>query len=385
MHIALNGWFWNRPNSGSGQYIRNLVYQLNRRVSDLDLTIICPASEGEPEAVPPSVTVHMVANRAGHVGKVLFEQTQFPKAVAQCGADLAHVPYWGSPMQCAAPIVVTIHDMTTEFVREYRQGVKARLYNALISASARGASHIITDSNSARDDIIRHLKLAPERVSTVYLGVDTNTFTPDENLLLDMAIRQQYDLPDEYVLYLGGYEIHKNVPTLLRAYKYVAKALGEDYPLLLAGKQPEKVSDRFPDYAALIEALELTDYVRWLGFIERDHKPFIYREAETFVFPSKAEGFGLPPLEAMACGTPVVTTNATSLPEVVGDAAFAVDPDDERAMAGAIIATIVQENFAAELKQKGLERAQQFKWETTAHETLLIYDKVLQEVESVAK
>ena len=194
-----------------------------------------------------------------------------------------------------------------------------------------------------------------------------------------MAIRQQYDLPDEYVLYLGGYEIHKNVSTLLRAYTYVSKALGKDYPLLLAGKKPEKVSDRFPDYQALIDKLELGEYVRWLGFIERDHKAFIYREAETFVFPSKAEGFGLPPLEAMACGTPVVTTNATSLPEVVGDAAFAVDPDDERAMAGAIIATIVQENLAAELKQKGLARVQEFKWENTAHETLLIYDQVLQE------
>ena len=134
MHIVLNGWFWNRPNSGSGQYIRNLVYHLNRRVSDLEITLICPASEGEPEVVPPSVHVNMVANRAGHVGKVLVEQTQFPKAVAECYANLAHIPYWGSPMQCVVPIVVTIHDMTTELVREYRQGIKARLYNALISA-----------------------------------------------------------------------------------------------------------------------------------------------------------------------------------------------------------------------------------------------------------
>lgn len=378
MHVALNGWFWNRPNSGSGQYVRNLIYHLNRRVSDLELSLICPMTEGSPEDVPPSVQTIMIPNGAGHVGKVVFEQRQFPKAVEECGANVAHVPYWGSPMQCSAPIVVTVHDMTTELVREYRQGIKARLYNALISASARGASHIITDSNSARDDIMRHLKIPAEKVSTVYLGVDTNVFTPDENLLLDMAIRQQYELPDEYILYLGGYEIHKNVSMLLHAYTYVAKALGKDYPLLLAGKKPEKVSERFPDYEAMIERLELTENVRWLGFIERDHKPLLYREAETFVFPSSAEGFGLPPLEAMACGTPVVTTNATSIPEVVGEAAFAVDPDDLRGFAGAIIATIVQENLAAELKQKGLARAQEFKWENTAHETLLIYDQVLQ-------
>ncbi|MGB1249639.1 MAG: glycosyltransferase, partial [Candidatus Promineifilaceae bacterium] len=239
MHIALNGWFWNRPNSGSGQYIRYLTYHLNRLVSDLDLTLICPASEKEPDAVPPSVHVKMVANRPGQVGKVLFEQYLFPKAVAEVGADLAHVPYWGPPMQCAAPVVVTIHDITTELVREYRDSVKARIYNALITASARGASHIITDSNSARDDIIRHLKIEPDNVSTVYLGVDTNVFTPEDNFLLDMAVQKQYDLPDDYILYLGGYEIHKNVVTLLHAYTYVSRALGEDYPLLLAGRQPE--------------------------------------------------------------------------------------------------------------------------------------------------
>ena len=136
------------------------------------------------------------------------------------------------------------------------------------------------------------------------------------------------------------------------------------------------MSERFPDYEKLIREYDLQDCVRWLGFIDTEHKPLLYREAMTFVFPSRAEGFGLPPLEAMAVGTPVVTTNAKSLPEVVGDAAFAVDPDDERGMGGAIIATLVQDNLRAEMSAAGIQQAQKFKWENTATETLLVYDKV---------
>ncbi len=376
MHLAINGWFWNKPNTGSGQYTRNLVYYLNRLVSDLAITIIAPLSEGEPMDVPPSVQVERVRNGAGQVGKVVFEQQQFPSAAQKVGATVAHVPYWGSPLSCAVPLVVTIHDLTTELIREYRQGVKARLYNSLVVASAKSADHVITDSDASKADVVERLGISAENITTIYLGVEHETFNPTENMLLDMAVKQQYDLPDDYVLYLGGYEIHKNVPTLLAAYQYVNKAVGDDYPLLLAGKKPTKVSERFPDYDKLIRDYELQNAVRWLGYVEDAHKPLIYREAMTFVFPSRAEGFGFPPLEAMAVGTPVVTTNAKSLPEVVGDAAFAVDPDDVRGMGGAIIATLVQDNLRAEMKAAGIEQAQKFKWENTATQTLLVYDKV---------
>ncbi len=376
IHLALNGWFWNRPNSGSGQYSRFLVYYLNRLVSDLTITLVCPMSEGYPSAVPPSVAVEMVANGAGHVGKVAFEQHQFPRVCGQIGATIAHVPYWGSPLRSPVPVVVTVHDLTTELVPHYRQGVKARGYNALVAAAARGAAHVITDSLASKEDVMATLGISAETITPIYLAVDHHKYNPTDNLLLDMAVKQQYDL-DDYVLYLGGYEIHKNVTTLLHAWTYVNKALGDDYPLLLAGKKPTTVSDRFPDYDALIKDLDLESSIRWIGYVEEDHKPILYREAISFVFPSSAEGFGLPPLEAMACGTPVVTTNAKSLPEVVGDAAFTVAPDAEREMAGAIIATVVQDNLNAELSAKGIAQAKKFNWEKTAHETLLVYDRVL--------
>ncbi len=377
MHIAINGYFWQRPFTGSGQYTRQLVYHLNRLITDLDITLIFPQeSEGAmPEMVPPSVDVKSVPMRAGHVGKVMFEQRDFPRACAEVGADLAHVPYWGAPLRSTVPLVVTVHDLTTLHVPAYRAGFKARLYNGLVSASAKGANHIITDSFSSKLDIIDHLHIPEKDVTAIYLAT-TSDYTLADNSLVDMAVLQKYDLPDFYVLYLGGYEIHKNVMTLLHAYTYVAKAMGEDYPLVLAGRKPKEVTDTFPDYEGYIKRVGLEPFVRWIGFVDEEDKPVLYRNAETFAFPSLYEGFGLPPLEAMACGTAVVASNSSSLPEVIGEAGFAVDPDNARDMAGAIIATLVQENSAAELRQKGEQQAAKFSWEKTATETLLVYDEV---------
>jgi len=269
-----------------------------------------------------------------------------------------------------------VHDLTTLLVPEYRRGAKARLYNALVSASARGADHIVTDSLASKREIEEYLGIQAERVTAVPLAVGSQ-YTPKENNLVDMATLRKYDLPDFYVLYLGGYEIHKNVTTLLLAWTYVGQALGQEYPLVLAGKKPKEVSATFPDYDEYIKKLRIEEYVRWIGFVEEADKPVLYRNAESFVFPSRREGFGLPVLEAMACGTPVVASSSTSLPEIVGDAGFIVDPDDARAMAGAIIATVVQENLAADLRQKSQQQAATFSWEKTATETLLIYDRVL--------
>jgi glycosyltransferase involved in cell wall biosynthesis len=377
MHLAINAYFWNQPFVGSGQYTRHLVYYLNRLVSDLNITLIYPQTpeQPEPEAVPPSVGVKKVPVRSGQVGKVLFEQQQFPRACREIGATVAHVPYWGAPLRSPIPLVVTIHDLTTLLVPEYRRGIKARLYNALVSASARGANHVITDSFASKLNIIDYLGIPEKEITAVYLAVGRQ-YTSNDSSLLETAVLHKYDLPDFYILYLGGYTLHKNISTLLLAWTYVGQALGEDYPLILAGNKPTTVSPVYPDYDKYIQQLGISAYVRWIGFVPEEDKPVLYRNAETFVFPSRHEGFGLPVLEALACGTPVVTTTGGSLPEVVGDAGFAVDPDDARGMASAIIATVLQDNLRTELQQKAAKQAAQFSWEKTATETLMIYDHV---------
>ena len=382
MHVALNAYFWNKPHTGSGQYTRQLVYHLNRLVSDLALTLVVPLVPGEeePSGIPPGIGVERVPVRPGHVGKVLFEQRDFPAACRRAGATLAHVPYWGPPLRSSMPLAVTIHDLTTLLVSEYNRGVRARLYNALVTAAARGADHILTDSFSSKLDIIDHLGIPEQDVTAVYLGVGPQ-YTPNpaggDNSLVDMAVIKKYDLPEFYVLYLGGYELHKNILNLLHAYTYVAKALGDEYPLVLAGKKPDTVSPNFPDYDDMIARAGLSKYVRWIGYVDEADKPLLYRGAEVFVFPSRREGFGLPPLEAMACGTPVVASNSGSLPEIIGPAGFAVDPDDVRGMAGAIIAIIMQAPLAADLRRQGPQQAAKFTWEQTAVETLKVYDRIM--------
>lgn len=377
MHVAINAYFWNQPFTGSGQYTRQLVLHLNRFVSDLEITLVFPQTDGvtEPEKVPPSVGVRIVHSRAGHAGKVLFEQVHFPRACREVGASLAHVPYWGGPLRSPVPLLITVHDLTTLLVPQYRRSFQARLYNALVTASARGANHIITDSFSSKLDILDYLHIPEQDVTAIYLAAGSQ-FTPSENSLTDLATLRKYDLPDFYVLYLGGYAIHKNVKTLLHAYKYVSEALGEEYPLILAGKKPEAVSDSFPDYDGTIQNLALEKNVRWIGTVDEEDKPVLYRNAEVFVFPSQYEGFGLGPLEAMACGTAVVTSNCTSLPEVVGPAAFAIDADDEREMAGAIIATVMEDPLRTDMRRKGLDQARKFSWQKTATETAQVYDQV---------
>ena len=376
MHVALNAWFWNRPDTGSGQYVRRLVGAFESVAPDLKITLIAPEDQ---ETVPPSDRVHVKTiplRGSGHLAKFRFEQNGFPQAAAEVGADLAHVPYWGSPLNSPIPIVVTVHDLIPLLLPEYRGGVLARLYTGMVAAAARGAAAVITDSRASGLDIAEHLHIDPDNIFPIHLAAGED-FHPRDGSLVDMAIRKKYDLPPgEFLLYLGGYDVRKNVDGLLRAFNYVRK--GYDIPMVLAGRPPTSQSRRFTDVHALIEAYEMADSVHVIGEVDDDDLPAMYRLAKTFVFPSRYEGFGLPVLEAMSCGTPVVTSDTSSLPEIVEDAAFAIDPDDARHIAGAIISTLTQPQHADNLRQKGLERAKEFSWERTAAETVAVYRKALE-------
>jgi glycosyltransferase involved in cell wall biosynthesis len=376
MHLAINGWFWDRPDTGSGQYLRGLVRHLRAADPDLSITLILP--EGAPvETMPPGITVQPVTLKGrGHLAKTGFEQQVFPRVAAYVSADLAHVPYWGSPLSSQIPVVVTVHDIIPLVLPEYRGGVLARLYTGMVAAAARGAAAVITDSAASRVDIIRRLGIPPERVRSILLAAGPE-FNPDQRGIVDMAIRKKYKLPDSYVLYLGGFDIRKNVRTLLKAYTYVQTGAEGYYPLVLAGRLPTKKTPRLDDPRPWIEAMALGEAVQTIGEVDEADRAALYRMASAFVFPSRYEGFGLPVLEAMACGTPVIAANVSSIPEIVGDAGFLVDPDDARRMGGSILATLLQENVASENRAKGLARAKTFSWNKVAEETLAVYREVV--------
>ncbi|MCX7683372.1 MAG: glycosyltransferase family 4 protein, partial [Anaerolineae bacterium] len=295
MRLAVNAWFWDSPTTGSGQYVQRLIEHLS-------------ALEQKPEVILVGLGLRRRVGSTGlrsHAHKIWFEQVWFPRACARLGVDVAHVPYWGPPLTSPVPTVVTIHDLIPLLLREYRGGWPVRLYTALVSLAARRAALILTDSQASRQDIVTHLKLPPERVRVIYLGVGAQYHpTPAPE---DEAIRARYGLPERYMLYLGGFDVRKNVAMLLRAYRLAGPVIGEDCPLAIVGQLPTRDTPLTPDPRRLAREEGVDGrFVRFVDFADEAAKPALYRGAVAFVFPSRYEGFGLPPLEALACGTPVI-------------------------------------------------------------------------------
>jgi glycosyltransferase involved in cell wall biosynthesis len=374
MRVALNGWFLaHDAHTGTGQYLRGLLEWLPKVAPQHDYYIVAPG--GGPLAMPEAVRLYPVACGASDWAKVHFEQRLFPSACRALRADLAHVPHWAPPLVSPVPVVVTVHDIIPLLLPEYRGGPLARLYTALVAAATPGAALILADSNASRNDILKQFGLPDERVRTVYLAADAR-YTPKHDWREDDAIRAKYDLPEAYVLHLGGFDARKNVRALLSAWTWAAGSVGESYPLVLGGALPKPDGRLFEDYRALAEELAITDTVKFIGAVAEADKPAVYRGAAAFVYPSRYEGFGLPPLEAMACGVPVVTTDAGSIGEVVGEAAFLIDPQDTRKFGAGIITCLVEPSVYDHLKARGLERAKMFTWEKTARETVAAYESV---------
>jgi glycosyltransferase involved in cell wall biosynthesis len=384
MRLAINGWFWDQPATGSGQTVRYLLPALVQQDPSLEITLVVPewvASRQAVEVLPERVTLLPVPCHAGNLGKLWFEQNTFPRICRQLGADLAHIPYFAPPLGPTVPSVVTIHDLIPMVLPEYRGSALTRLYTSLVASAAAHTHLILTDSEASKRDILAHLNVPDHRVRVVYLAPAPHYQPIDDPDVLE-AIRHKYDLPETFVLWLAAFDVRKNAQALLHAYTWVYSALGNDYPLVMAGKLPAKDTPFFPDPRRIAAELGVTDALHFPGWVDEADKPALYSAATVFAFPSRYEGFGLPILEAMACGTPVVTSNAASLPELAGAAAFQIDPDAPRQLAASIIALCVQETLHDEMREKGLVQAARFTWEKTACETLVAYRHVLGSVVS---
>ncbi len=376
MHVALNGWFWQKPHSGSGQYLRQLLRALTQLPAPPQLTLVLPAGVPAGTDLPSGVKTISTHGRRGRLGKLIFEQRGFPRAVAACGADIAHVPYHGAPLRSPAPLVTSVLDVVALVIPDYARRLPARLYTALVSASARGSSHIITLSHASKIDIEEHLGLPDERITVTWLAPD-DACHPRLGAERDRAVSARYKLPERYVFAIGGFDLRKQFKQLLLAWSWVAQAEGADCALVIAGREPRWRAPLFPDLRAHARELGISDHILWLGEIDEQDKPALYRMARVFAFPSRYEGFGLPVLEAMACGTPVVANEISCLPELVEDGAFLVEPGNARAMAGAIIALLNQEPLRQAQRNAGLARATHFNWRRTAQQTLRVYERAL--------
>jgi glycosyltransferase involved in cell wall biosynthesis len=362
MKIAYNAWFEDAPTTGSGQYTRRLAEALRQAAPDASLELVRPASRGD-------------------LSKVWFEQSAFARAAGRMRADVALVPYWGPPLRCAVPVVVTIHDVIPLALADYRGGPLQRAYTSLVRAAAAEARHILTDSEFSKADIVRLLPVRAADVTVVPLAADAR-FTPAVPPEEIDRVRARYDLPEGYVLYLSNFDRRKNIETLFQVYVWAGETIGHEYPLVVAAPPgtPARAADGAPaTLAGMAAALEVDDVVRFIGRVDESDKPALYAGARCFLFTSLYEGFGLPPLEAMACGVPVVGSDASCLPEVVGDAGMLVDPMDARRMAGALIAVCTEDELHDRLSRRAVLRAAQFSWQRTAMETLAVLRRIVSE------
>jgi glycosyltransferase involved in cell wall biosynthesis len=240
-----------------------------------------------------------------------------------------------------------------------------------MSLAARRATRVLTVSESSKRDIMRFFGTQPDKIDVIYNAYD-DRFGVEPREEDVVRVRERYQLHDEFVLYAGNVKPHKNLERLIEAFHLVRNRGLDHLKLVLIG-------DEISKYAALrraVHRLQLHKYVRFLGYLPEETLAVMYRLAGVFVFPSLYEGFGLPPLEAMASGTPVVTSNVSSLPEVAGDAALLVDPYDPVAIADGIYRVLTDERLRREMRRKGLARAAQFSWETSARRVREIYQEV---------
>lgn len=381
MRVIINGWFIDQLDTGSGQYTLQLLKQLPRVAPQYEYALVVP-HRNSFEIVDITAETDLQSLAAtilrppGNFRKLLFEQSILPRAARAYAADVLHVPYWAPPLRSPAPIVVTIHDIIPLVLKAYRGGPLVNAYTGLVSAAARGATLILTDSDASRADIIARLGVKADRVRTIYLAADPK-FSDHVNPIDYAALRKNHDLPEDYVLYLGGFDARKNIETALQVYTWAQDALGESFPLVIAGRLPDRHDAVFHDPRVIAKQLEVESAVRFIGAVAEEDKVALYQQARAFLYPSIYEGFGLPALEALACGVPVVGSNASSIPEIVGDAGMLVDPHDARAMAGALIAVCTEDSLHDELSERALKQAAKFSWEKCARETVEAYASVI--------
>jgi glycosyltransferase involved in cell wall biosynthesis len=358
---------------GAGQYMINLIRALSGVIDRDELVVFAHPSGREAIGVPESPCFRWeVVPPASIPRRLLWEQVSLPRLARQASLDLLHSLHYTRPRRLPCLSVVTFHDMTFFLYPGLHTRSKQLFFPGAIRASARDADAILAVSESTRRDAMRLLGIPPERIYTTPLGVDP-AFRPTGDPELLEAVRRKYNLPDRFVLYVGLVEPRKNLPGLFQAYNSALEG-GVTERLVVVGRFGWRYRQVFEE----IEALGLQGQVQFTGYVPQVDLPIVYNLASLFVYPTYYEGFGLPALEAMACGIPVITSNVASLPEIVGEAGILVPPGDRQALAQAIREVLSDPDRQRRLGTLGRQQASHFTWERTARQTLQVYRQVFE-------
>jgi glycosyltransferase involved in cell wall biosynthesis len=374
MHIGLNAHLLSLSRGYRAAGINWYIYNLLRHLPNVGNQHRYTAFLGDKkakQAFPELETKMTFLPTANPAVRIFWEQTVQPVQLLKEGIDLLHSLAFVQPMFLSCPGIITIYDLSFILFPERFHPLKRLYLRWGTHYSARRAQRIIAISASTKRDITQLLGIADKKVDVIPCGVDED-FQPLGNQQALGDFRRKRHLPERIILFVGTIEPRKNLTALLKGYALLKKRIHPPR-LVVAGAKGwhhEKV-------LSAVEELDLRADVIFPGYIPQEELPLWYNAAELFIYPSLYEGFGLPPLEAMACGTPVITSNTSSLPEVVGEAGILVNPDSVEEIGEAMQRLLTDNSLRAEMKRKGLDRAREFSWQEAARGTVKVYEQAV--------
>ena len=368
MRIVFDGTTLTPGRTGVGYYTEHLLQHLAREVVNTgdEIVVVSNKPIDTQAPLPPHVRVHDGHRFPIRIG---WMQLRAQRALEALRPDVAHFTNGMIPIGSPVATVVTVHDMSLRLYPNCHPVRRLLLNRPLMHVAICQASSIVTVSNSARRDLLRLHGVAPDRVAVVHEAASP-AFRPIADREWLENVRARYALPRQFMLYVGTIEPRKNLSRLMSAFADARKA-GIPHHLVCVG--PYGWSSR--DLAGHIERLGIQDVVHFTGYVPFEHLPAIYNLGEFFAFPSLYEGFGLPVVEAMACGIPVLTSTTSSLGEIAGDAAETIDPADTDAIANAIVRLASDQDLRRDRAERGLRRARSFSWAQTARDMLAVYHR----------
>lgn len=370
MRVLISGWFLDQPHTGSGQYLYHLLKSLLAYWPEHEYVVAAPQvilDRAAPEWRGFPVRFAPVSVQATRMGKVFFEHVSLPLACRRARAEVVLVPYWGGPIWAPCPVVVNVLDLIPILLPEYRGGMFNRFYSRLAAAAACRATELITLSEASRQDILRIWPVDPACVHAIYLAYDGGA-PEDGSAERCLRVRQKYALPNRYLLYFGGFDSRKNIETMFQAYARARLSLA-GVSLVVAGNLPRPSKSQCTDVRSLARRWGVDPDTHFIGPFDESERTALLKMASAFVYLSRYEGFGLPVLEAMATGVPVVASQIPATVEVAGAAAVLRPPGDVAGIAAALRSVVTDGALAAELGEKGRRRAREFSWQRCAAET----------------
>jgi len=377
MNIIINAKFLHYPHTGIGRYFTNLLKNLSQIDSHnlynlvvdrkYDTSTLKLNNNFTVSVLPYNGILNLI-----DLQKTYWSQIQFRSFVKRFPDSIVHIPYDAPYFRKKNKVVLTVHDLTPLLFAHDQSGtpgVYSKIFSKLLYSAIKKVDYIVTDSEYTKNELIRILNYPPSKIQVVYIASEEH-FKPVTNKQLIEKICRKYNIKNEYILYIGDSNYRKNLPALIDAYNLIDDKYKFKYDLVLGGNA--KRLSELKKRARMLDDLR----IKFIGFVDDEDLPALYSGAALFVYPSFFEGFGLPPLEAMSCGTPVISSIYTSIPEVVGNAGLLIDSKDINEIKNAMEKILANSNLRDELVEKGLLQAKKFSWKRTAEEMLKVYEIV---------